>query len=139
MSRNTTISLVAVLFTLTGLRAGAQGMIRGQVYDGKGAPLAGAVVTATGPQGPLAAVTNRDGYYLIAGLTGGDYEIRTRMAGYPSSLILQVRILGSRPLALDCQLDAEQELYRVHTSPIEARTTYPVVRVVFDEPPVNGG
>jgi protocatechuate 3,4-dioxygenase beta subunit len=138
MNRISTLALVAAFITLSGGRTRAQGMIRGQVHDGAGAPLAGAVVTATGPQGPFAAVTNRDGYYLIDGLTGGDYDIRTRMPGYPSTLILQVRILGSRPLELDCQLSPEQELYRVHTSPIEPRTTYPVVRIVFDEPPVAG-
>jgi hypothetical protein len=137
MNRISRLALAAA-FILVGSRVGAQGMIRGQVHDGAGAPLAGAVVTATGPQGPLSAVTNRDGYYLIAGLTGGDYEIRTRKEGFPSSLILQVRILGSRPLELDCQLTPDQELYRVHTSPIERRTTYPVVRIVFDEAPSEG-
>ncbi len=138
MNRITTISMAAAVLLFAGGRTAAQGMIRGQVHDGAGAPLAGAVVTATGPQGPLSAVTNRDGFYLIAGLTGGDYDIQTRMKGYPSTLILQVRLLGSRPLDLDCQLTPEQELYRVHTSPIEARTTYPVVRIVFDEPPSDG-
>ena len=130
--------LVIAFFTLATPPALAQGMIRGQVLDGAGVPLAGAVVTATGPQGPMSAVTNHDGYYLIAGLTGGDYEIRTRMAGYPSTLILQVRILGSRPLDLTCELSAEQELYRVHNSLIEPSSTYPVTRIVFDEPPAAG-
>ena len=138
MHRSSRFTLVIAFFTLVCARAGAQGMIRGQVLSGAGTPLAGAVVTITGPQGPLTAVTNHDGYYLITGLTGGDYDIRTRMAGYPSTLILQVRILGSRPLDLTCELSVEQELYRVHTSLIEQGSTSPVTRIVFDEPPATG-
>lgn len=138
MIRFTRTILAIAPLTLASLFAAAQGMIRGQVVDGAGVPLSGAVVTAHGPQGPLAAITNRDGFYQIAGMPGGDYDIQTRMAGYPSTLILQVRILGSRQLDLYCQISADQELYRVHTSPIESRNTYPVVRIVFDEPPESG-
>jgi hypothetical protein len=134
MNRSIRLVTTLTLLAVGAARAQAQGMLRGQVLDAGGAPLAGALVTATGPQGPQSAISNRDGYYMIAGLVGGEYTVRTRMAGYPSTLLLQIRIAGSRPFELDCELASDTETYRVRNTPIETRNATPVVRVELKEP-----
>ncbi len=61
---------------------GGAGSIAGKVTDERGAPLAGAQVTAT--PGGKGAVSGATGGYVIEALPAGSYTLRVRLIGYRS-------------------------------------------------------
>ena len=53
------------------------GSLTGQVLEREGrTPAEGVTVTASGPQGDVATLTGRDGFYLLRGLPVGTYVLR---------------------------------------------------------------
>ncbi len=61
------------------------GSIRGLVADEFGTPMAGAVVTATGPSGTVTATSGSDGTFRFPRLGPGGYEVATTFEGYQPS------------------------------------------------------
>jgi Tol biopolymer transport system component len=60
----------------------AQAHVTGTVRDASFAPLAGVVLTATGPGGPIVAVTDSAGVYALTLQNFGDYVITPSREGY---------------------------------------------------------
>ncbi|MGH9411106.1 MAG: TonB-dependent receptor domain-containing protein [Vicinamibacterales bacterium] len=111
MARIGALCMAAALVGLTAVPGSAQqtlrpasvlaarlplGGIQGTVVDDRGAPLAGAMVSALG--GPLSgmAVTDGRGRYVISSLPAGDYMLRIHMAGFVSARYDRVRVGSAR-------------------------------------------
>lgn len=64
------------------------GAIGGAVADDAGAPVAGATVTVTGPDGPVTLVTDDVGGYFVGDLPPGDYKIVITLPdGYTAEVV----------------------------------------------------
>lgn len=97
--------LILSLF-LTG-SAFAQGAIRGQVTDaatGEGVPFANLVVQQNGIQ-ISGAATDFDGFYNIAPLEGGTYDVLISCVGFPNKKIEGVKLSPSQSLKLDIKME----------------------------------
>jgi outer membrane receptor for ferrienterochelin and colicin len=69
------------------------GTIEGLVTDDKGNPIAGAAVTATGPQGVKTAVTGDRGKFVFKDLVPGDYQVKAEAQNYATVLQTDVKIV----------------------------------------------
>ena len=58
------------------------GSITGEVVDAQGAPVPGATVTVTSPQGPKTFVTDSTGRFFAPYLTPGKYAVRVELSGF---------------------------------------------------------
>lgn len=80
------------------------GTLEGTVVKIGGGPIPDAVVTATGPQGSRAAVTNAQGRYAFQGLIPGSYSVKVMASGYATVVQSGVEVyIGRRtqlPFAL---------------------------------------
>src|ERR1051325_395160 len=80
--------LAALVFMTLAIPALAQettGTIRGRVVDSQGLAVPGVSVTATGPQGTKAAVTDSEGRFNIPFLTPGTYSVRSELQGFKAA------------------------------------------------------
>jgi len=88
MRNRTSAMVMALLFTLVGTTAFAQGVqtgtIRGTVQDQQGLAVPGVTVTATSTvlQGPRTTVTDGEGNYTLAALPAGQYEVTFELVGF---------------------------------------------------------
>ena len=94
-------AIFAVLLLSTA--AGAQGVVKGQVFDENGLPLAGAnVLVVETKQG---GATNENGTYRIADVKPGAYTLRITYVGYETTSRKAVVEKGQSLLELDVSLD----------------------------------
>src|SRR5690242_8605424 len=97
----------AVLVTFATSAAGqtTTGAVRGYARDQAGAPIEGAQITARNVQMnvPRNTVTNASGFYNVAGLRPGAYDVTIRRIGFsPQTRSVQVQI--GQTIDLDVQL-----------------------------------
>ena len=87
MSRRT---MAAVLFAMVAVNTTAfgqetTGTVRGRVIDAQGLPIPGVTVTAIGPQGAHAAVTDPDGRFTFPFLAPATYRVRAELQGFKTA------------------------------------------------------
>ena len=78
------------------------GAIEGRVTGVDGAPIEDVTVVATGGRAPLTATTNAEGYFLIANLQSGDYELRLSKQGFGTIVQkgITVNVTGRRSVSV---------------------------------------
>ncbi|MDQ7005717.1 MAG: carboxypeptidase regulatory-like domain-containing protein [Acidobacteriota bacterium] len=100
--------LLAAIFVLATGAVFAQGLttgtLEGFVAGEDGAPVAGAVVTAVGPQGAQTQVTNDKGYFVFRGLLPGTYNVKAEADGYSTIIQSGVVVYISRRTQLPFSL-----------------------------------
>jgi hypothetical protein len=98
-------ALLAALFGIAGLLTAQapSGVIEGQVTDGSGAAVPGAMITITGTNGtPRSSATNAQGRYRIDGVVPGNYNVRIVSPGFAQfvtpavSMANQVQVVNAR-------------------------------------------
>ncbi|MCB0598837.1 MAG: TonB-dependent receptor [Lewinellaceae bacterium] len=96
------LTLLASLLLSTA--AGAQGVVKGQIFDENGLPLAGAnVLIAETKQG---GATDENGTYRIANVKPGDYTLKITYVGYETASRKAVVANGQNLLELDVSLES---------------------------------
>jgi hypothetical protein len=73
--------------------ASEAGTIQGLVQDDGGAPLAGAVVSATTGASTVVGITDRLGHFTLRSLAPGPYLVRARMSGFAAPRAQMVQVL----------------------------------------------
>ncbi|WP_179294055.1 PGF-pre-PGF domain-containing protein [Candidatus Methanoperedens nitratireducens] len=86
----------------------------GHVYNDQGFALEGVVVKS----GSIENITNKDGYYLMAGLSDGTYNFSYSKTGYDTGY-LNVRIKGADVV------NADKTLYKISPAPQPTQTPLP--------------
>src|SRR5262245_60513459 len=76
------VALVLATFGFAGAQETTTGSITGEVVDAQGAPVPGATVTVTSPQGPKGFVTDSNGRFFAPYLTPGKYAVRVELSGF---------------------------------------------------------
>ena len=74
--------LVVASFGLASAQETTSGTITGQVVDAQGAPVPGATVTITSPQGPKTFVTDSSGRFFAPYLSPGRYSVKVELTGF---------------------------------------------------------
>ncbi|MCP3860147.1 MAG: TonB-dependent receptor plug domain-containing protein, partial [Phycisphaeraceae bacterium] len=95
------------LLVVAGSPAGAQettGGLQGNVGDGVGAPIAGAVVEASGPLGRVATASDEDGRYRFPRLAPGTYTVAASFEGLPRVEAEAVRVILGEAVTVDFTL-----------------------------------
>lgn len=85
----------------------------GHVYNDQGFALEGVVVKS----GSIENITNKDGYYLMAGLSDGTYNFSYSKTGYDTGY-LNVRIKGADVV------NADKTLYKISPAPQPTQTRF---------------
>src|SRR4030095_6583387 len=75
------VALVLATFGMVQAQETTTGSITGEVVDAQGAPVPGATVTLTSPQGPKTFVTDANGRFFAPYLTPGKYAVRVELFG----------------------------------------------------------
>ena len=76
------VALVLATFGFATAQETTSGSITGEVVDSQGAPVPGATVTVTSPQGPKSFVTDSNGRFFAPYLTPGRYAVRVELSGF---------------------------------------------------------
>ncbi len=76
------VALVLATFGMAQAQETTSGSITGEVVDAQGAPVPGATVTVTSPQGPKTFVTDSNGRFFAPYLTPGRYAVRVELSGF---------------------------------------------------------
>jgi hypothetical protein len=76
------VALVLATFGMAQAQETTGGSITGEVVDAQGAPVPGATVTVTSPQGPKTFVTDSNGRFFAPYLTPGKYTVRVELSGF---------------------------------------------------------
>jgi carboxypeptidase family protein/TonB-dependent receptor-like protein len=74
--------LVVASFGLASAQETTSGSITGQVVDAQGAPVPGATVTVTSPQGPKTLVSDANGRFFAPYLAPGRYSVKVELTGF---------------------------------------------------------
>jgi hypothetical protein len=74
--------LVVASFGFASAQETTSGTITGKVVDAQGAPVPGATVTVTSPQGPKTIVTDAAGRFFAPYLTPGRYAVKVELSGF---------------------------------------------------------
>jgi hypothetical protein len=74
--------LVVASFGIASAQETTSGTIIGTVVDAQGAPVPGATVTVTSPQGPKMFVTDANGRFFAPYLTPGKYSLKVELSGF---------------------------------------------------------
>jgi uncharacterized protein YfaS (alpha-2-macroglobulin family) len=82
------------------------GTLRGRVTNERGAPLAGAIIKAKGPQGSKASETDGKGNYAISYLSPGMYEVMVTMDQYSTVVQSGVQIMAQRTSQQGFKMDS---------------------------------
>lgn len=82
------------------------GTLEGRVRDENGAPVPGATVSASGPQGTKAVRSGSDGKFSIPFLKPGMYEVKVDMPGFSSIILKDVEIQINRRTSIPIQLSS---------------------------------
>ena len=92
--------LVAFLFQGTWALAGTTGSLSGVVQDGSGAPVAGAVVTATAPSEKTSATTDAHGHFGFLSLQPDTYTVTVQKAGYDTTSYTGITVFADNTQTL---------------------------------------
>src|ERR1700730_1782440 len=103
---------------ITHVASMAAGSIQGTVQDEKGAPVAGAMVSALGSSTAF-AVTDRSGRFELRTLSPGPYLLRAHLSGFVAS---RGQVVDVRPSAR-----SSSALALRHVNTAGAGTTYPIL------------
>lgn len=76
------VALVLATFGMVNAQETTSGSITGEVVDSQGAPVPGATVTVTSPQGPKTFVTDSNGRFFAPYMTPGKYSVRVELSGF---------------------------------------------------------
>lgn len=91
--------------TIEGPLPSGSGAIRGVVTDPTGAVIQNTEVTAVSSSGrSFTAQTDSDGFYLLASLPAGIYEVRFSASGFTNTVISRVPVQMGATTALDARL-----------------------------------
>ena len=74
--------LVVASFGIASAQETTSGTLTGTVIDAQGAPVPGATVTVTSPQGPKMFVTDANGRFFAPYLTPGKYSVKVELSGF---------------------------------------------------------
>ena len=142
------LTILACLLMMTGyVQAQATASVEGLVADPTGAVLPKAEVSATSRStGLVRAVTsNTDGYYRIASLPVGTYDIAVTLAGFKKTLLEGVILTVGQAARIDIAMqvgDVKQQVSVQGTAPLVDTTTTSVGGVVENvqimSMPLNG-
>ncbi|RMG56492.1 MAG: TonB-dependent receptor [Acidobacteria bacterium] len=144
--------LLSTLFTLVMRGAvvaqvGATGEISGIVRDATGAVVPGAVITVTNLKTGSArsTSTNESGFYVIAGLPPGEYELRAEHEGFKTYVHPKLVLTVGQSVSLDLALEVGtiEEMLEVRAEPplVETRKmeqSQIVSRLQVENLPING-
>lgn len=99
------------------------GTIRGFVTDASdGQPLIGVNVALTSPGGDLFGIaTDQDGFYTVAQVPPGPYEVRVSFVGY-TTFESQITLSAGQLTRLDVQLDPSAEIFEEVVVEAESNT-----------------
>lgn len=108
--RSSSAIATAVWLIAATVSAATSGTFTGRVRDGGGAPVGGAMVSATHPQLRRATTvfTDGDGRFTFPALEIGIYDVRVRHIGH-RDLRLPDAVLGGGPAYLDLRVDPETD------------------------------
>jgi hypothetical protein len=103
------LTLLALVFALCGLPAGAQQIsatLRGQLKDELGGVLVGVKVVVVDANGveKTSNATDADGSYMLTGLTPGRYTVRVKTTGFAPYENLEVELTSGQRQTLDITL-----------------------------------
>jgi virginiamycin B lyase len=103
-------ALLLALLAAPAAHALGTGTFTGRVRAADGAPIEGAMVSATHPQfhRTTTVFTAADGQFTLPPLEIGVYDIRVRRTGY-EDLLLAGAVLGGGPAVLDLRIDPETD------------------------------
>jgi hypothetical protein len=139
-------ALLILLLSTTGMVLAQEttGTITGRVVDAQGLAVPGVTVTATGPQGSKAAVTEADGRFSLRFLTPGAYEVQAQLQGFKTfdQANINVSLGQTVDLAVKLEVGGLTETVRVEaTAPVvdtKSTTTGAVLsNELFDRVPVG--
>jgi hypothetical protein len=118
--------LAPVVRPIAHMASVAAGSIEGSVQDEKGAPVAGAMISALGATTAF-AVSDRTGRFEIRSLSPGPYLVRAHLTGFVASRgeVIDVRASGR----------ASSSIALRHASPGTAAASYPVLAAGVGVPP----
>ena len=128
MARKHVLSLVLAAFVPLAAWAGSTqtGTLRGTVFDSKGEPLVGVLVTLGSPSliRERALVTDAQGAFFAAGLPPGDYKVTAKLDGYITmELSTNVEVDKTTPLSVTLKEGAVTETVTVTAErPVVDRT-----------------
>jgi hypothetical protein len=105
--------LAPMLFAQSGVDTGN---LRGNVVDGKGKSLPGAIVRAKGPQGAKATETDSSGNYNLPFLTPGTYELTVTMDGYSTQVQSGIAVAAKQTGTLSFKLTEGTETVIVRST-----------------------
>src|SRR5262245_24711030 len=129
MCRKVVYALLALALTLAvGTSVGGQEVtasITGTVTDPSGAPIAGAAVTAKSVERGItfAGTSGDDGFYRIAQLPVGNYELRVEKAGFQTAVHPAFTLTINQVGRIDIQMKVGQV-----TETVEVEATPPVLK-----------
>ncbi len=122
------LSIFAIVFlalpSIAQQTTAVTGGLNGTVVDSTGAVVAGAKVTATGPQGSRVDTTNNLGHYSFTGLIPGFYDVTTEKAGFKTvkSTRNEVVVSASSLLNVTLPIGSTQETVEVSASAVSIDT-----------------
>ncbi|HJQ23528.1 MAG TPA: carboxypeptidase-like regulatory domain-containing protein [Blastocatellia bacterium] len=104
-----TCAILAALVSPLSVAAqiGAQGQISGFVRDQQGAAVTPSTITVTntGTQIKRTAQTDSNGYYVVANLPAGLYDLSVEQAGFKKFVQTNIKLDADGKLAIDVQLE----------------------------------
>src|SRR5262245_42493833 len=130
------VLLVVAFSAFTALaQIGSQGQISGFVHDASGAAVSGAtvVVTDTGNKKQRTAVTNSDGYYVVANIPAAVYEISVEQTGFKKFVQTNVKLdaAGNQTVDINLQVGNVTEAVTIEASSVQLQeSTAAVGRVI---------
>ncbi len=103
--RTSTLALVvALLLGIAPLSAQTRSSVTGRIVSTDGAPIPGAVVTATSDSLTRESVTDQDGRYRLPSLPAGTYEISASADGFQKQVRTDFELLLNVTVSLDFEL-----------------------------------
>jgi hypothetical protein len=131
------IAIIAFFSSWIGGLAAAQettGTISGRAVDSQGLALPGVTVTATGPQGVKAAVTDAEGRFTLAFLTPGSYAIHADLQGFAAvdRRDVLVRVGQTADIPFTMQIGALEEAVHVVAPAAPVDTTSAAIGANLD-------
>ncbi len=117
------LALLLVIAIRTDCLAGITGVIEGRILDrATKEPIVGVNVLMIGT--PYGATSNQDGYYRIANVRGGEYDIRFSIIGYKTLIMKDVVISPDLRTKLSVELDQGA----VEVQPVEIVAQRPLIQ-----------
>lgn len=137
------LSLILAAFMLSALstiglaQVGSQGQISGYVHDATGAAVSGAtvIVTDTGTKQQRTAITNEDGYYVVANISPSVYEVSVEQSGFKKFTQTNVKLDAASKQSVDINLEVGNvsEAITIEASGVQIQTSTATVGRTIEE------